>query len=239
VVLAGTVALGLLGVAEQLGRIGDSYSSAAAVAYHQRVAAAIPASCESFLLAPEKTVGMLSRSQFDSAAYLAANPDVAKAWPGTAWEHYAQFGFREGRPAFSRSPVEGGLIRREEFDDAKYLAANPDLASAWRGAPWEHYVRFGYREGRSLDPNEAAQRRWENFHYQITGLVVSAISGKPTVNGASGLSPIGYPLSNVLVLDVQQTLARWLRKFPDRRACLIKMPLPPAALIEEARTKPR
>ena len=43
-------------------------------------------------------------------------------------------------------------IGEAQFDAESYLAANPDVAAAWKGTPWEHYDRFGRAEHRSLDP---------------------------------------------------------------------------------------
>jgi hypothetical protein len=230
----GLAALSLLLLAEQVGRIGVQYSGSVALRYHQAIADSIPASCEAFLLAPTKGA-MVSRGQFDGARYLAANPDVAKGWHGTAWEHYSTFGFREGREGFLLAPTDGsaqaGFMRREDFDDAKYLAANPDVAANWHASPWDHYRQFGFLEGRSLDPDEAAVRRWQNFDYQVTALVASAIVGKPTVNGASGLLPVGYPLSNVFDPRIEPLLDAWLRGFPDRHACLIRRTLWPDDLL--------
>ena len=52
---------------------------------------------------------------------------------------------------------ETGLIGRGRFDEARYLAANPDVARNWRGDAWAHYRQFGYHEGRTgfLRPGSA------------------------------------------------------------------------------------
>jgi SAM-dependent methyltransferase len=46
------------------------------------------------------------------------------------------------------------LATRENFDDAAYLAANPDVADAWRKrlikSPRHHFEAYGQREGRRL-----------------------------------------------------------------------------------------
>ena len=105
---------------------------------------------------------------------------------------------------------EDAFISRERFDEAGYLASNPDVARSWRGSAWDHYRQFGYREGRSFNASAAATRQIENFHYQVSAMIASAMSGKPTVNGASGFMPAGYPLSNLYATDVSQRLAAWL-----------------------------
>lgn len=49
-------------------------------------------------IAPEQSAPNMDSSMFDSAAYLAANPDVAKKWKGgSAWDHYSMYGKGEGR----------------------------------------------------------------------------------------------------------------------------------------------
>jgi len=44
----------------------------------------------------------------------------------------------------------------------------------------------------------------------MSALIASAMSGKPTVNGATGFTPAGYPLSNLYATGVNQRLAAWL-----------------------------
>ena|SRR5579871_1318239 len=43
------------------------------------------------------------------------------------------------------------VVGRDEFDEAGYLAANPDVAIAGTD-PWQHWVTYGRREGRRLRP---------------------------------------------------------------------------------------
>lgn len=46
-----------------------------------------------------------NRYTFNEEAYLAANPDVAQKWDDTPWQHYLQFGQKEGRNAiFDKAP---------------------------------------------------------------------------------------------------------------------------------------
>jgi hypothetical protein len=118
--------------------------------------------------------------------------------------------------------AEGAPTSRDQFDEAGYLASNPDVAQSWHGSAWDHYRQFGYREGRSFNAAAAEVQRSENFHYQVSAMIASAMSGKPTVNGASGVRPLNYPLSNLYVSDLKQRLAAWLST-----SCLVSGQLSP------------
>ncbi len=84
---------------------------------------------------------------FDVNAYLAANPDVAMVANNSGWtdeqviEHYATFGYAEGRVL--------------TWNTADYLALNPDVAAALANAinlnqaARAHYALFGADEGRA------------------------------------------------------------------------------------------
>lgn len=83
---------------------------------------------------------------FDDVYYLNQNPDVLTAilngWFYSAEQHYAAFGFREGRdPSAS-------------FDTFYYLQNNPDVAAAGIN-PFEHYNSFGRNEGRLPKASDA------------------------------------------------------------------------------------
>jgi hypothetical protein len=80
---------------------------------------------------------------FDSAYYLAQNPDVAdavKAGTMTAEGHYNQFGRAEGRAATQQG--------------ATYRANNPDVQAAIQAGSFtsaqDHFDRFGWGEGRGM-----------------------------------------------------------------------------------------
>jgi SAM-dependent methyltransferase len=68
---------------------------------------------------------------FDEACYLAANPDVADTVKtgrlASGWAHFKKFGRIEGR---RQKVSEDELANPENFDEARYLAANPDVAAA-------------------------------------------------------------------------------------------------------------
>ena len=72
---------------------------------------------------------------FDEACYLAANPDVAEAVRtrklASGWAHFRKFGRVEGR---RQKVSEEELATPDNFDEARYLAANPDVAEALRQA---------------------------------------------------------------------------------------------------------
>lgn len=100
-VLAGlALALVTAGALEQVGRV-QTYSGRQAEALARRVGEAVPRACKAAYVVgtpdlvphpPEPDA-----AHFDAAAYLAANPDVAASWRGTAWEHYVLFGRAEHR----------------------------------------------------------------------------------------------------------------------------------------------
>jgi SAM-dependent methyltransferase len=68
---------------------------------------------------------------FDESCYLAANPDVADTVKtgrlASGWAHFKKFGRIEGR---RQKVSEDELANPENFDEARYLAANPDVAAA-------------------------------------------------------------------------------------------------------------
>lgn len=103
-----TAVLFAAGAAEQIGGT-ESYSGRHAEALSRWVGEALPPSCRaSYIIAPPNEMPSapeVDEEHFDAAAYLAANPDVAAAWHGPAWEHYRQFGRAEHRllnPAAAR-----------------------------------------------------------------------------------------------------------------------------------------
>jgi GT2 family glycosyltransferase len=83
---------------------------------------------------------ILESGMFDSAWYLAENPDVAAAGIDPV-EHYARHGWKEGRDP---SP---------SFMTRGYLTANPDVDAAGDN-PLVHYFLYGKTEGRSAEGND-------------------------------------------------------------------------------------
>jgi len=106
---------------------------------------------------------------FNEQAYLAANPDVARAigQPGveSGLAHYQNFGQKEGRQGFFVEPPPPQPVQDErKFDQAAYLAANPDVAQQI-GLPgvesaFQHYENYGKNEGRqaSFDVPESTAK---------------------------------------------------------------------------------
>jgi len=109
---------------------------------------------------------------FDTAYYLAHNPDVTAAGVDP-YQHYLRYGWHEGRNVSAlfdtsyyltqnpdvRAAGVDPLLHFEQygwfegrqpsllFDGAKYLAANPDVAAAGVGS-LQHYMQYGHNEGR-------------------------------------------------------------------------------------------
>ncbi len=63
-------------------------------------------------------------------------------------------------------------------------------------------------------------------------MIASAISGKPTVNGASGLGPPDYPVSNLYEQDIAQQLDAWMGRYPGTGACLVSEEITPYELAD-------
>jgi hypothetical protein len=91
--------------------------------------------------------------QFDELYYLKENPDVVAAIASGAYnsglEHYLAYGQYEGRaPCYKPKSIVD-----EQFDELYYLKANADVAAAIDkgrlNSGFEHYQRFGKREGRA------------------------------------------------------------------------------------------
>jgi hypothetical protein len=102
---------------------------------------------------------LAQRPLFDMFGYLAGNPDVQNAIGANlmqAMQHYLDFGVHEGRgfssDPFARARAEGRVFGIASFDEAAYLALNPDVAAAVaRGEinARAHYEAFGFDEGRA------------------------------------------------------------------------------------------
>ncbi|SMF65034.1 hypothetical protein SAMN02982917_3376 [Azospirillum oryzae] len=82
-----------------------------------------------------------NQAGFDALSYLAANPDLIRAFgvdTTAAAQHYSTHGIAEGRST--------------TFDALSYEAANPDLPAAFGTdtvAATRHYIEFGLKEGRT------------------------------------------------------------------------------------------
>ncbi|MEZ5881799.1 MAG: glycosyltransferase family 4 protein [Nitratireductor sp.] len=99
---------------------------------------------------------MISRliGGFDETFYLSNYPDVA-VQGSDALRHYLLFGWREGRR--KSPPRERALLRKAAvaliggFDADYYLKTHEDLSRSGID-PLAHYLKFGWREGRSKKP---------------------------------------------------------------------------------------
>jgi len=92
---------------------------------------------------------------FDTSFYLSAYPDVAAAGVNP-FQHFLTFGAMEDRfsNATAASLIDSdGNGFANEFDNAAYLAANPDVAAAVTAGTfkdgYQHFVQFGQFEARS------------------------------------------------------------------------------------------
>jgi hypothetical protein len=98
-----------------------------------------------------------TKENFDEASYLAVNADVARGlFEGafrSGWEHFTKFGRKEGRV---QAVPEDALVTMENFDEARYLGSNPDVAiGIARGqlaSAKDHFIRHGQRERRRQRP---------------------------------------------------------------------------------------
>ncbi|QGM97597.1 methyltransferase domain-containing protein [Methylocystis parvus] len=72
-----------------------------------------------------------TKETFEESCYLAANPDVAAAVKAgtvaSGWAHFRKFGATEGR---RQKVPEEETPTAENFDELRYLAANPDVRDA-------------------------------------------------------------------------------------------------------------
>lgn len=121
--------------------------------------------------------------QFSTAHYLDSNPDVRQAGINP-YVHFLAEGRREGRssrPAGAWAPrATVRDIVAPQFDPAFYLARNLDIAAAGVD-PLDHFLDFGWREGRDprpgfsttyyLDANSDVAAAGVNpfFHYLVSG----------------------------------------------------------------------
>ena len=125
------------------------------------------------------------RRNFEEPAYLAANPDVSAAVSRgdlkSGFAHYILHGRAEGRPL--RPPESSSETDPLEFDEAYYLAANPDVnAAVLRGdfrSGLAHYRDKGRVEGRAVcspEPSpETAPLEFDEVYY---------LAANPDVNAA-------------------------------------------------------
>ena len=103
---------------------------------------------------------------FSTKFYLDENPDVRAAGLNPFF-HYLAYGVADGRlpaPPDGESELENTFIEaiREAFDEGYYLANYSDIASNEDVDPLEHYVSFGWKEGRDPSPAFSTNYYLEN-----------------------------------------------------------------------------
>lgn len=90
------------------------------------------------------------------------------------------------------------VIAGEDFDEDSYLKENPDVLRAVRAneieSGFEHFVRFGYFEGRKGGTADVDERWYANKYSDISsglkqGKIDSATSHFHTAGAAEGRSP--------------------------------------------------
>ncbi|MGS4886883.1 calcium-binding protein [Roseibium sp. MB-4] len=155
---------------------------------------------------------------FDESYYLEQNPDVAAAGV-SALDHYLNFGADEGRlpSAEGTTADDEGVIELEDgtlFDEAYYLAQNPDVAAAGVSAV-DHYLAFGADEGRAPSPIDTPLEG-DDTDNELIGDVANNLlnggAGSDTIDGGDGIDLLnggadddvltGGAGSDVFVLDV-------------------------------------
>lgn len=118
----------------------------------------------------------LTSGNFNSRRYAEEYGDLRAAFGynhEALWQHYVNFGIREGRAAYSTdgeraayteapaaAPAQGGVLTSDNFDSARYANDYKDLRCAFgydHAALWNHYLTYGKREGRIVY-NRAGQR---------------------------------------------------------------------------------
>lgn len=93
---------------------------------------------------------------FDTALYLAHNPDVAQSGMNPLI-HYFNFGQQEGRQAYAAPAKAPDFANHPGFDAEFYLLSNADVAHAAHAETlgdafafaYQHYETFGWHEGRA------------------------------------------------------------------------------------------
>ena len=103
------------------------------------------------------------REEFDEAAYLEINLDVAREVAAGTYisgrEHWDRYGCSEGRLA----------TRPKDFDELLYLDLNPDVLQAvLNGAcpsGYYHWLHHGKAEGRPVRPIAGVPSNWNETRY--------------------------------------------------------------------------
>jgi hypothetical protein len=121
---------------------------------------------------------------FDEQFYLKTYPDVVDAIRrrelGSAYEHFLNFGYLEGR-----LPVDPAV------DETWYLKTYPDVAAAAQKQPTtarDHYFKYGYREGRR--PSNAAPRSQAAEYQFASGWIGARGQGQKSLTPWLNIKPL-------------------------------------------------
>lgn len=110
----------------------------------------------------------VTKDNFDYKRYADTYADLKKAFgynKDQLWNHYANFGVKEGRQAYAvgstaaatapkataSAPAANTNITKENFDYKRYADTYADLKKAFgynKDQLWNHYSNFGIKEGR-------------------------------------------------------------------------------------------
>ena len=118
--------------------------------------------------APPPTTTGVTQDNFDAKRYADTYADLKKAFgynEALLWQHYLQFGIKEGRQVYTKSgttatvaPATTGLTQAN-FDYKRYADTYADLKKAFgydAAKLWQHYQTFGIKEGRQAFAKGAA-----------------------------------------------------------------------------------
>jgi hypothetical protein len=110
-------------------------------------------------------------------------------------------------------------MTEQNFDANAYLAANPDVAQNWHGSAFEHFIKHGKSENRSLSPAEGPL----SGQYQLAASLAALATGVPTVNGISGKIPPGWgDLMRVFAQNIGERVNHWMQLNRDSGSvCLL------------------
>jgi hypothetical protein len=188
---------------------------------------------EHFLLLGYRT-GNNPAPDFSVSDYLAANPDV-RASGVNPYYHYLVLGRMEGRKPsnkaeeawLARFGEDGRTVLAAEFDAEYYLHRNPDVRTAGMD-PLEHYIRFGWKEGRDPTPgfstsyylqiNPDVQKSGVNpfYHYLMKG----------REEGRHPVLPGGHVARTLYSLrSLEQQVADWRLHAPETQDPVSKISL--------------
>jgi hypothetical protein len=158
---AAVAATALVVGVEQLALIKYMYSANAVEQFEASIADMVDRRCAAFYLKPTRNhalarpqidINSVTEQTFDAKAYLAANPDVAQNWKGSALEHFIKHGKNENR---NLNPAEAPLNGHYQLTAslAALAAGVPTVNGISGKAPpgWDLMGVFGRDIGERMD----------------------------------------------------------------------------------------